>query len=49
MRALAMFDELRAAYGPASADRLVALERSMNDLDFPSSLACTRTLREALA
>jgi signal transduction histidine kinase/DNA-binding response OmpR family regulator/CHASE3 domain sensor protein len=49
MRALAMFDELRLAYGPASADRLVALERSMNDLDFPSSLECTRTLREALA
>jgi CheY-like chemotaxis protein len=49
MRALAMFDELRVAYGPGSAERLGALERSMNDLDFPSSLECTRTLREALA
>jgi len=49
MRALAMLDELRAAYGTASADRLDALERSMNDLDFPSSLECTRTLRAALA
>jgi hypothetical protein len=48
MRALATFDELRVAYGPALADRLLALEQTMSDLDFPASLECTRTLREAL-
>jgi hypothetical protein len=48
MRALSTFDELRAAYGPALADRLLALEQTISDLDFPASLECTRTLREAL-
>jgi signal transduction histidine kinase/DNA-binding response OmpR family regulator len=48
MRALSTFDELRAAYGPALADRLSALEQMISDLNFPASLECTRTLREAL-
>jgi HPt (histidine-containing phosphotransfer) domain-containing protein len=48
MRALSAFDELRVAYGPALADRLLALEQTISDLNFPASLECTRTLREAL-
>ena len=48
MRAFSTFDALRAAYGSALAEQLAALEHTMNELDFPSSLECTRTLREAL-
>jgi len=48
MRALAMCEELKCAYGQSQAEELRGLEQSMNDLDFPASLARTRKLREAL-
>jgi PAS domain S-box-containing protein len=48
MRATHVFEELRAALGPALGDRLLDLERSMNELDFPMSLRQTQSLREAL-
>jgi PAS domain S-box-containing protein len=48
MRATHVFEELRAAYGPALGDRLLDLERALNDLDFPTSLQRSKTLRDLL-
>jgi CheY-like chemotaxis protein len=48
MRATNVFDELRFTCGIALGDKLADLEQAMNDLDFPSSLERTRSLRESL-
>jgi CheY-like chemotaxis protein len=48
MRATNVFDELRFTCGIALGDKLADLEQAMNDLDFPSSLEKTRSLRESL-
>jgi len=48
MRATNVFDQLRFTYGVALGDKLADLEQAINDLDFPLSLAKTRSLRESL-
>jgi len=48
MRATHVFEELRATFGPALGDRLLDLERAMNDLDFPTSLRKSKNLRDSL-
>jgi CheY-like chemotaxis protein/nitrogen-specific signal transduction histidine kinase len=49
MRATHVFEELRSTFGTALGDRLVELERTMNDLDFPTSLQQSKILRDSLA
>jgi hypothetical protein len=48
MRATHVFEELRTAYGPVLGDRMLDLELAMNDLDFPTSLQRSKSLRESL-
>ena len=48
MRATNVFDQLRFTCGIALGDKLADLEQAINDLDFPLSLAKTRSLRESL-
>jgi CheY-like chemotaxis protein len=48
MRATNVFEELRTTHGPALGDRLLDLERAMNDLDFPTSLQRSKSLRDSM-
>ena len=48
MRATHVFEELRTTFGAALGDRLLDLERAMNDLDFPASLQRSKSLRDSL-
>jgi hypothetical protein len=48
MRAVDMFEQLRLTLGPAFVQRLMPLEQSMSNLDFPLSLEHARTLRALL-
>jgi CheY-like chemotaxis protein len=48
MRAVNIFEDLRAKFGSILGERLVTLEQAMNGLNFPLSLERSKILRESL-